>query len=94
MRASIATLLLAAAMLAAVSDASAQSRCRVMDPTGTPLNVRTGPGGAVVSNLPNGFLVSIVDIARDNRGRPWALVARHDNGRHLGWVWREFLACF
>jgi hypothetical protein len=33
-----------------LTEASAQERCRVMDPTGTPLNVRTAPNGHIVGN--------------------------------------------
>lgn len=87
-------LLVAAVLLATVSNVSAQARCRVMDPTGTPLNVRASPGGQVVGNLPNGFLVSIISIRSDGGGRPWAYVSRFDSGRPIGWVWREFIACF
>lgn len=87
-------LLVAALLLASLSSASAQARCRVMDPTGTPLNVRSSPGGRIIGNLPNGFLVSIMSIRRDGGGRPWAYVSRFDNGRRIGWVWREFIACF
>jgi hypothetical protein len=36
------------------TEASAQDRCRVMDPTGTPLNVRTTPNGNIVGTLNNG----------------------------------------
>jgi hypothetical protein len=75
-------------------EASAQSRCRVMDPTGTPLNVRTGPNGAVVASLPNGLLVSIKARQTDARGRAWVLIARYENDRVIGWVFREFIACF
>ena len=95
MRLLLGTLLLTCALvLSASTEASAQARCRVMDPTGTPLNVRAAPGGAVVGNLPNGFLVSIMNLSTDRGGRPWALVSRFDNGRRIGWVWREFISCF
>ncbi|MFG1296224.1 MULTISPECIES: SH3 domain-containing protein [Xanthobacter] len=86
--------LLAASLLAAASPASAQSRCRVTDPTGTPLNVRTAPQGQVVGTIPNGTLVTILDHASDSRGRPWVYVAVHKSGRPLGWVYREFVSCF
>jgi len=87
-------LLLAAILFATTCAAPAQGRCRVMDPTGTPLNVRATPNGQIIGNLPNGLLVSIIDVATDNRGRPWALIARYDSGRRIGWVFREFIACF
>jgi hypothetical protein len=76
------------------SAAGAQSRCRVMDPTGTPLNVRTAPSGAIVGTLPNGLLVSIGDQSVDQNGKAWVYISRHSDGATLGWVFREFLACF
>jgi hypothetical protein len=36
------------------SEVSAQSSCRVRDPTGTPLNVRTSPNGNAAGTLNNG----------------------------------------
>jgi uncharacterized protein YraI len=74
--------------------AAAQNRCRVMDPTGTPLNVRTGPNGEIVGNLPNGLLVSVIDRTRDGRGRSWVYVSDLQSGRPIGWVFREFVSCF
>jgi hypothetical protein len=65
-----------------------------MDPTGTPLNVRDAPGGRIIGKLPNGLLVTVLQRRTDSRGRSWAFVARYDNGRHIGWVFREFIACF
>jgi len=87
-------LLLSAALAAATLPAAAQSRCRVLDPTGTPLNVRASPNGNMVGTLRNGLLVTIIDSATDNRGRPWALVSQFETGRRIGWVFREFIACF
>ena len=75
-------------------EAAAQARCRVMDPTGTPLNVRTGPNGRVVGEIDNGALVTIYDRTTDARGRPWVYVGRYSDGRAMGWVYREFIACF
>jgi hypothetical protein len=89
-------LLTAAGLIGALtaSAADAQSRCRVMDPTGTPLNVRTAPSGAVVGTLENGLLVSITDQSVDPKGKAWAFITRNSDGATLGWVFREFLACF
>jgi hypothetical protein len=86
--------LLIALLVATTCAASAQGRCRVMDPTGTPLNVRATPNGQITGTLPNGLLVSIRDVTTDNRGRPWALIAQFESGRRIGWVFREFIACF
>ena len=87
-------LLAAAAALAGSGPVGAQSsRCRVMDPTGIPLNVRAGPGGSVVGQLPNGMLVRAAQSVRDPNGRTWTFVYGRD-GEPIGWVFREFIACF
>jgi hypothetical protein len=72
----------------------AQERCRVMDPTGTPLNVRTEPNGPVVATLENGVLVTVLSQTTDARGKPWAFIGDYSDNRPLGWVFREFIACF
>lgn len=68
-------------------------RCKVMDPTGTPLNVRSAPQGRVIGQLPNGAQVQMVETDDDARGKIWARVTRMD-GRPVGWVYREFVSCY
>lgn len=86
---------LAAFLLASATTAEAQSRrCRVMDPTGTPLNIRATPGGEVVGQLPNGMLVNRAETTRDARGRTWIFLHDRTNGDPIGWVYREFVSCF
>ena len=80
--------------LATTLPASAQSRCRVTDPTGTPLNIRTAPYGRIVGTIANGRLVTIIDRSQDRRGKPWVYIADAYNGEPLGWVYREFVSCF
>jgi uncharacterized protein YraI len=80
--------------LALSSQAMAQPRCRVTDPTGTPLNLRSGPNGKIVGTLPNGVLVSTGEDSVDARGNDWVSIARYDNRQPLGWVFREFVSCF
>ena len=87
-------LILGAILISSGGIAAAQERCRVMDPTGTPLNVRASPNGGVIGSLRNGVLVSIREITTDGRGRPWALIAQFESGRRIGWVFREFIACY
>jgi len=91
-------LLAAAAILtgfvATAPAAAAEDLCRVMDPTGTPLNARIAPNGRIVRTLNNGLLVAVVDTRDDANGRPWAFIVRTDDGKPLGWVFREFIACF
>ena len=87
--------ILAASFLASFTAAEAQSRrCRVMDPTGTPLNIRATPGGEVVGQLPNGMLVNRAETTRDVRGRTWVFLHDRINGDPIGWVYREFVSCF
>lgn len=76
------------------ADANPNRRCRVMDPTGTPLNVRTGPNGSIIAKLQNGVLVSVVESTADRNGRSWAAVVKYPTGEPIGWVYREFIACF
>ena len=47
--------------IGASTKASAQERCLVADPTGTPLNVRIAPNGRITQTLINGVLVMIFD---------------------------------
>ena len=63
--------------LAAGSEpASAQLNCRVTDPTGTPLKIRTEPTEWNIGSLHNGVAVRQVDADADadDRGRSWARV--------------------
>lgn len=83
-----------AAIVAGASAVEAQTRCRIMDPTGTPLNIRATPGGRVVGQLPNGMLVNRAETVRDERGRPWVFLHSRETGDPIGWVYREFVACF
>jgi hypothetical protein len=55
---------------------------------------RRRPNGQIVGALPNGLLVSIINMADDANGEPWAFIARYDNARPIGSVFREFIACF
>lgn len=82
------------ALAVQASPAEAQSRCRVTDPTGTPLNIRAAPNGSIIGRAANGVLVSIVDTASDTRGRAWALIRPASGGGAVGWVFREFVSCF
>jgi hypothetical protein len=65
-----------------------------MDPTGTPLNARTGPHGTVLGKLSNGILVSIIDKMNDERERSWVYIANYETRLPIGWVYREYIACF
>jgi hypothetical protein len=76
----------AAAAVAFSSPSSAQM-CVVADPTGTPLNVRTTPGGGIAATIGNGTYVAI----RQYNGR-WVFITYPD-GHPIGWVFRQFLRC-
>jgi hypothetical protein len=77
---------------AAVSRAN-QTNCRVMDPTGTPLNVRTPPNGHIVGTLNNGDQVTVLDRTSGLRGKTWVYVGNYENNKPIGWVFREFIVC-
>jgi hypothetical protein len=63
----VATALL---LTATVANAATGDRCKVTDPTGTPLNVRSEPNGKIVGTLANGTLVSITEYKDDANGSP------------------------
>ena len=93
--ATIAAALAAACVIAAPAAAQyGGQRCIVSDPTGTPLNLRERPQGRIIGSLRNGTYVRLVDIAYDGLGRPWGYIVGWDSGRHLGWVFREFISCY
>lgn len=78
-------------LLAGAGDAAAQSgRCLVDDPTGTPLNVRTAPNGAIAGTLPNGARVDPLDETTVGTKR-WLFVSR--DGERLGWVFAAYVVC-
>lgn len=84
---------IAGAMLALSTNAFAQT-CKVTDPTGTPLKVRTAPYGKVIGKLSNGKTVYISDIRYDRNNKPWALAFDARTDRYLGWVYRDYISCY
>jgi hypothetical protein len=88
----IATILLALSNFTGVATAD-EAKCRVMDPTGTPLNVRTSPHGQIIGNLPNDMLVTIIDHAIDRTGKYWVYISKTFDGKPIGWVYRDFISC-
>jgi len=78
---------------AATAQAASADRCRVTDPTGTPLNVRDAPQGRILGKVANGRLVQMIETDSDRNGKTWARVGTMD-GRPMGWVFREFVSCF
>ena len=71
-------------LAAAAPAIAAEDLCRVMAPTGTPLNVRVAPNGGIVGTLNNGLLVAVVETRNDADGRPWAFIVRASDGRPFG----------
>jgi len=86
------TLAAFAAALAWGAPALAGSRCKVVDPTGTPLNIRDRHKD-VIGAIDNGRIVLLQRYGEDDAGRPWAYVTT-PGGRRLGWVYREFISCY
>jgi hypothetical protein len=71
---------------------SAPATCIVMDPTPTPLNVRTAPYGRILGVIANGSRVRIVDSTNDGRGKVWAYIADQSD-KPLGWIFRNYIEC-
>jgi hypothetical protein len=69
------------------------AQCIIADPTGSPLNVRTGPNGKVVQTLENGISVRIVSSTADSQGREWSRIESTEGGMVLGWAFKPFLKC-
>jgi hypothetical protein len=63
------------------------AECTVADPTGTPLNLRSEPGGEVIGTLPNGLTVVTTSV----EGK-WVLVVGF-RGDYLGYVFKDYLKC-
>jgi len=86
-------LILTASILVGASQALACGGppvCTVVDPTGTPLNVRDGPNGKILATLKRGSIVEVIDH-RTASGDRWALVASYAEA--WGWVFGAYLAC-
>jgi uncharacterized protein YraI len=81
-----------AAVFPAMAGAANASECLVSDPTGTPLNVRSTPGGAVLGTLRNGAWVKMIGTADDRAGRRWAELQTNRYDRTV-WVFREYVSC-
>jgi Bacterial SH3 domain len=63
--------------------------CRVSDPTGTPLNVRSAPkGGSIRGALSNDTVVKVLEVRGD-----WARIRPHDAPGKSGWVYSKYLDC-
>jgi len=90
-RALLLVLSISAAFFGGLNDTWAQERCRVADPTGTPLNVRTSPDGKIVLTLKNEVLVTVLDHS-SNYGKDWVYVGDAERVP-LGWVFRDYLDC-
>ena len=64
--------------------------CTVVDPTGTPLNVRIGPNDDIVGALKNGMKIEVIEH-QDVGDRRWALVANYSS--EWGYVFADYLDC-
>lgn len=86
--------LVAVLAFANVQKAPAQ-KCKITDPTGTPLNVRASPNGKILRKITNGTIVYIENTSSDSKGRPWAQISQSIGNQRkiLGWVFREFIDC-
>lgn len=79
-------------VLSTITTGALAQTCIVADPTGTPLNVRTAPGGAILGALHNGVAVRITDKTYDESGKSWVYIVPLEGGK-AGWVFRAYLDC-
>jgi hypothetical protein len=86
------TLAAFAAAIAWGAPALAGDRCKVTDPTGTPLNIRDQHKN-IIGTIGNGHNVIVQRYGEDDAGKPWAYVTT-PGGKRLGWVYREFISCY
>ena len=95
MKMSKSTIVVAAiSLMAMLPIAASAETCKVTDPTGTRLNVRSSPNGKVISTLKNGTKIRRVDHADDSQGRSWVLAYTEKTNKRIGWVYREFVSCY
>jgi hypothetical protein len=92
--------ILAATLLttfAQLSGAHADVLCHISDPRDPTLNVRSSPGGTVVSSLRNEELVRVFKTQADATGRLWANIGERSANNRRGydedWVLRDSLRC-
>ena len=69
------------------------TKCRIADPTGSQLNLRTIPNGRIITTIENDISVTIIDSAKDGQGRDWVYIERDESGMALGWAFKRFLNC-
>jgi Bacterial SH3 domain len=64
--------------------------CRVADPSGTPLNVRSAPksGGSILGALNNGTIIKALEVRSD-----WVRIRPHNGPGKAGWVYAKYLDC-
>jgi SH3 domain-containing protein len=63
--------------------------CRIADPTGTPLNVRSAPkGGSIRGALSNDAVVKVLEVRGD-----WTRIKPHNSPGKSGWVYSKYLDC-
>lgn len=71
--------------------------CTVVDPTGTALNIRSGPDGKIVGTAVKGTTLEFIDH-QSVKGKKWARVGRYDPNTDAlnaigGMVFAAYIAC-
>jgi hypothetical protein len=89
-RASIASLIVLGLTIPVALACGGPPICTVIDPTGTPLNVRSSPNGEIVSTLRKGTKVEVI-THEEHDGKRWAQIAHF--GADYGYVFGNYLKC-
>jgi hypothetical protein len=66
--------------------------CTVTDPTGSPLNTRSEPGGEISATLRNGTVVQAL-AQTQHEGDQWVYVEKWTGDNAVGWVFDDYMTC-
>jgi hypothetical protein len=78
-----------------VNSSSLAQVCKVIDSTGTPLNVRDKPNGNTINSLKKDKEVYILETTNDEQNRSWVKIAGYHEGKYRTWGWaiKKYINC-
>lgn len=69
--------------------------CKVIDSTGTPLNIRDTPNGKTINQLKKGKEVYVLETAKDQQNQSWVKIAGYHESKYRTWGWaiKKYINC-